>query len=42
MDLQTVKYGLAIAACGIMGVIVFFALYVKMGEWVQNRTPRKD
>ncbi len=42
MDLQTAKYGLSIAACGIIGIIIFFVLYIKMGERVQNRSNKKD
>ncbi len=41
MDLHTAKFGLAIAACTIVGIIVFFALYIRMGERVQKRTAGK-
>ncbi len=36
MDLHTVKFGLTIAACGMAGIILFFALYVKIGERAQR------
>jgi len=42
MDLQTVKYGLSIAACGLVGVVAFFALYLRMGQAAQNRTEKRD
>ena len=42
MDLQTVKYGLSIAACGLVGVVVFFALYLKMGQAAQDRAGKRD
>lgn len=42
MDLQTVKFGLSIAACGLIGVVVFFSLYLKMGQSARNGVGKKD
>lgn len=42
MDLQTVKYGLSIAVCGTIGIIVFFAFYIKMGQRIQKSARNRD
>ncbi len=42
MDLHTAKFGLSIAVCTIVGIVIFFALYIRMGEKVQKRAQNKD
>ncbi len=42
MDLQSVKYGLGIAASCMTGIVVLFALYVKMGASAQKKTGKRD
>ena len=40
MDLQAIKFGLGIALCVIVGITVFFALYVKLSV-LSTRKERK-
>jgi hypothetical protein len=42
MDLGTVKFGLGIAAVGLIAIFVSFALYWKMGEAALQKTLKKQ
>jgi hypothetical protein len=41
MDLETIKFGLGIAAVGLIAIFISFAIYWKMGETALNKVREK-